>query len=252
MVYPIAVRAAGAVPIAVPEKNLKADVDSIIKYSSTKTKICYIANPNNPTGTYLTSEELLNLRKNLPEECILVIDSAYAEYVDKTDYVDGLELAKKFTNVVCTRTFSKIYGLASLRIGWMYTSSNQIIDFINRIRLPFNTNSIAQFAAIEALGDTDFLLKAKKHNDLWKPWIEDKLKDYGIQTVNGVANFILAKFKDQIQANSCYSFLEEKGILVRKIGEYGLPEYLRITVGLEDENKILCDEINNFLKLNGK
>ena len=108
MVYPIAVRAAGAVPIAVPEKNLKADVDSIIKYSSTKTKICYIANPNNPTGTYLTSEELLNLRKNLPEECILVIDSAYAEYVDKTDYEDGLELAKKFTNVVCTRTFSKI------------------------------------------------------------------------------------------------------------------------------------------------
>ena len=160
-------------------------------------------------------------------------------------------MVKNYNNVACTRTFSKIYGLASLRIGWMY-ASKEIIEYINRIRLPFNINSFAQIAAVEALKDNDFLYKAKLHNDCWKPWIENQLNELGIETTPGVANFVLAKFRNQLQANSCYSYLEQKGILIRKIEEYGLPEYLRITVGLEEENKILCEEIKNFLKQTGK
>jgi len=246
LVYPIAVKAAGATPVAAPEKNLRADVETIIKLSTNNTKLCYIANPNNPTGTYLSSEELISLRHGLPEETILVIDSAYAEYVEESDYSDGINLVNQYNNIVCTRTFSKIYGLAALRIGWMYASSD-IIKYMNRIRLPFNTNSIAQIAAIEALKDDDFIKNAKIHNDIWKPWIENKLKEIGLYTVNGVANFVLAKFNNELQANLCYQFLEKKGILVRSIKEYNLPEYLRITVGLEEENKIMCAEIKKFL-----
>ena len=246
LVYPIAVKAAGANPVTAPEKNLRSDVESIIKLSTNNTKLCYIANPNNPTGTYLSIEELVALRRGLPEETILVIDSAYAEYVEKSDYSDGINLVNKYDNIVCTRTFSKIYGLAALRIGWMY-ASRDIVEYMNRIRLPFNTNSIAQTAAIEALKDNDFIKNAKKHNDIWKPWIEKKLQEIGLDTVDGVANFVLAKFNNELQANLCYQFLEKKGILVRSIKEYKLPEYLRITVGLEEENKIMCEEIKNFL-----
>lgn len=246
LVYPIAVRAAGAIPVPAPEKNLRADVTSILSLSTEKTKLCYIANPNNPTGTYLSTNELITLRQGLPEKCILVIDSAYAEYVDESDYSDGINLVNKYNNIACTRTFSKIYGLAALRIGWMYASKD-IVEYINRIRLPFNTNSIAQMAAIEALKDNKFIKDAKKHNDIWKPWTEKKLEEYGIRIIPGVANFILAKFDDEMQANSCLQFLEKQGILIRGIKEYGLPEYLRITVGLEEENKVMCKEIQNFL-----
>ena len=213
-----------------PEKNLQADVEAIIKLSTNNTKLCYIANPNNPTGTYLSTEELLSLRRGLPEETILVIDSAYAEYVEESDYSDGINLVNQYNNIACTRTFSKIYGLAALRIGWMYASSD-IIQYINRVRLK----------------DDDFIKNAKTHNDIWKPWIEKKLQEMGLDTVDGVANFVLAKFNNELQANLCYQFLEQKGILVRSIKEYKLPEYLRITVGLEEENKIMCKEIKNFL-----
>ena len=239
-------KAAGATPVIAHEKNLRADVDAIIKLSNNNTKLCYIANPNNRTGTYLSTKELVSLRHGLPEETILVIDSAYAEYVEESDYSDGINLVNQYNNIACTRTFSKIYGLAALRIGWMY-ASHDIIKYMNRVRLPFNTNSIAQIAAIEALKDDDFIKNAKTHNDIWKPWIERKLQEIGLDTVDGVANFVLAKFNNEVQANLCYQFLEKKGILVRSIKEYKLPEYLRITVGLEEENKIMCEEIKNYL-----
>ena len=246
LVYPIAIKAAGSKPISVPEKNYKANVDAIIKKASAKTKICFIANPNNPTGTYLTRNELVKLREKLPKKCLLVIDSAYAEYVEKDDYSNGLDIAKNYNNVACTRTFSKIYGLASLRIGWAY-SSKEIIEFMNRVRLPFNVNTLAQKAAIEAIKDEKFINKAKSHNNKWKPFIENELINMGLEIVPGVANFVLLKLKNEKQANACYSYLEKNNIYVRKVSEYGLPSFLRITVGLKNENIMLCKTIFNFL-----
>ena len=248
LVYPIAIKAAGSTPISVAEKNYKADVNNIIKKASKKTKICYIANPNNPTGTYLSKKELIKLRENLPKKCLLVIDSAYAEYVDEPDYTDGLDLAKKYNNIACTRTFSKIYGLAALRVGWAY-SSKEIIELMNRIRLPFNLNSVGQKAAIAAINDKNFINKAIKHNKKWKPFIEKKLNNLGLTIIPGVANFVLVKFKNTKQANNCYTYLESKEIYVRKINEYGLPQFLRITVGLKNENITLCKTISKFISL---
>ena len=249
LVYPIAAKAAGATPIVAAEKDYKADVEEIIKVCSNKTKICFIANPNNPTGTYLTRQELITLRKELPQDCLLVIDSAYAEYVDKKDYTNGIELTTKYNNIACTRTFSKIYGLAALRIGWAY-ASKEVVELLNRIRLPFNINAIAQKAAVAALQDTKFIDNAVKHNNIWKPFVEKELQKNEIEIIPGVGNFVLAKFKNIKQANACYSYLEYNNIFVRKVSEYGLPEFLRITVGLEKENIFICKIINEFMEKN--
>ena len=249
LVYPIAAKAAGASPIVAAEKDYKADVEEIIKVCSNKTKICFIANPNNPTGTYLTRQELITLREELPQDCLLVIDSAYAEYVNKKDYTNGIELTTKYNNIACTRTFSKIYGLAALRIGWAY-ASKEVVGHLNRIRLPFNINAIAQKAAVAALQDTKFIANAVEHNNIWKPFIEKELQKNEIEIIPGVGNFVLAKFKNIKQANSCYAYLENNNIFVRKVSEYGLPEFLRITVGLEKENIFLCKIINKFMEKN--
>ena len=249
LVYPIAAKAAGASPIVAIEKDYKADVEEIIKVCSNKTKICFIANPNNPTGTYLTRQELITLREKLPQDCLLVIDSAYAEYVDKKDYTNGIELTTKYNNIACTRTFSKIYGLAALRIGWAY-ASKEVVELLNRIRLPFNINAIAQKAAVAALQDTKFIDNAVEHNNIWKPFVEKELQKNEIEIIPGVGNFVLAKFKNIKQANACYSYLENNNIFVRKVSEYGLPEFLRITVGLEKENIFICKIINEFMEKN--
>jgi histidinol-phosphate aminotransferase len=249
LVYPIATKAAGAIPIVASEKKYKASVEEIIKVCTNKTKVCFIANPNNPTGTYLTRNELIALREKLPKDCLLVIDSAYAEYVEKDDYTNGFDLVKKYNNVACTRTFSKIYGLAALRIGWAYASL-EVIDFLNRIRLPFNINSIAQYAAIAAIQDKVFIQKAIKHNNIWKPIIEKELNSIGLKIVPGVANFVLTKFHNSEQANACYAYLEKNNIFVRKVAEYGLADCLRITVGLEKENIFLIKIIKEFIHNN--
>ena len=249
LVYPIAAKAAGATPIIAKEKEYKANVEEVINVCTSRTKVCFIANPNNPTGTYLNRNELITLRNKLPEECLLVIDSAYAEYVEKNDYTNGFDLVNKFNNVACTRTFSKIYGLAALRIGWAYASL-EVIDYLNRIRLPFNINTIAQHAAIAAIKDQNFIENAIKHNNIWKPFIEKELINIGITIISGVGNFVLAKFDNSKQANSCYNYLEKHNILVRKVSEYGLANCLRITVGLEEENIFLIKIINEFMKNN--
>jgi histidinol-phosphate aminotransferase len=249
LVYPIATKAAGATPVVAKERKYKANVEEIITVCTNKTKICFIANPNNPTGTYLTRNELITLRKELPENCLLIIDSAYAEYVEKDDYTNGFELVNKFNNVACTRTFSKIYGLAALRIGWAYASL-EVIDYLNRIRLPFNINTIAQHAAIAAIKDQQFIKKAIKHNNIWKPFIEKELINLGIQIIPGAGNFVLSKFNNSKQANDCYNYMEKHNIFVRKVSEYGLADCLRITVGLEKENIYLIKIIKNFIQNN--
>jgi len=249
LVYPIATKAAGANPIVASEINYQADVKEILKVCSKETKVCFIANPNNPTGTYLTRKELITLREELPDDCLLVIDSAYAEYVDREDYTNGIELAHRYNNIICTRTFSKIYGLAALRIGWA-CASKEVIELLNRIRLPFNINTIAQQAAIAALHDTKFIDDAINHNNIWKPYIEKELQKNRIEIIPGVGNFVLAKFNNTKQANACYDYLEKNNIFVRKVAEYGLPEFLRITIGLEKENIFVSKIINEFMKKN--
>ena len=245
---PIYARAQGADVILADEAGDVIDVDKILAAITDRTRMVIVANPNNPTGTYFNASELERLISGVPESILLILDGAYAEYVTAADYNDGLGYVSDHINIVVTHTFSKIYGLAALRVGWAY-SSKEIIELMNRIRLPFNLNSVGQKAAIAAINDKNFINKAIKHNKKWKPFIEKKLNNLGLTIIPGVANFVLVKFKNTKQANNCYTYLESKGIYVRKINEYGLPQFLRITVGLKNENITLCKTISKFISL---
>jgi len=246
-IYPIAAQTAGATPVAVPEKNLTFDVDATLARVTKKTKLVFIANPNNPTGTFIPRDELARLHAGLPASVLLVVDSAYAEYVVRNDYDPGLDLATAASNVVMTRTFSKIYALGGLRLGWC-TASPAVIDVLNRVRNPFNVSSAAIAAGIAALDDVASVDKARTHNDIWRPWLARELAALGLEIVPGVANFVLARFpaapKD---ASAAWDFLRQRGILVRKVGVYHLPEYLRITIGTEAEMRAVVDAVAAFL-----
>jgi len=169
LVYPIAIKANGATPVVAPEKNLTADVDAILERVSGRTKMVFLANPNNPTGTYLPFDEVKRLHAGLPESCLLVLDAAYAEYVRRNDYEAGIELVSASNNVVMTRTFSKAYGLAGLRLGWLYGPEN-VVDVLNRVRGPFNVNAAALAAGVAAVEDVEHLERAVRHNEKWLPW----------------------------------------------------------------------------------
>jgi len=246
-IYPIAAQTAGATPVAVPEKNLTFDVDATLARVTKKTKLVFIANPNNPTGTFIPRDELARLHKGLPKSVLLVVDSAYAEYVVRNDYDPGLALAGSAPNVVMTRTFSKIYALGGLRLGWC-TSGPAVIDVLNRVRNPFNVSAAAIAAGIAALEDVAAVDKARAHNDVWRPWLARELEALGLEVVPGVANFVLARFpappKD---AAAAWDFLRQRGILVRKVGVYHLPEYLRITIGTEAEMRAVIAAVAAFL-----
>ena len=194
LVYKIATLANSAVPVIVPEKDtntgLKVDVEAMLAAVTPKTRMVYIANPNNPTGSYLTCEEMARLHAGLPQRVLLVIDAAYAEYVTAKDYEAGIELASKFGNVVMTRTFSKLYGLAGLRIGWMYASAS-VCDVINRIRGPFNTALMQQLVGAAAMRDRDHFWKAVEHNTKWLAWITAEIRKTGLRVDDSVANFVL-------------------------------------------------------------
>ena len=237
LMYPIAAKVVGATPISAPEFNLKTNIKNLISHVTKNTKVCFIANPNNPTGTYLSKSELIDLRNRLPKECLLVIDSAYSEYVSNEDYDNGISIARGRKDIVVTRTFSKIYGLASLRLGWAYCPE-EIVDFVNSVRAPFNVNSLAQLAGKAALEDNVFINHAKLHNDKWKPWLENELRNLGIKIQPGVANFCLLEFnkKGHHTAINCFKYLLDNGIIVRGVSEYGLPSHLRVTVGTEEDN----------------
>ncbi len=247
LMYPIAAKVVGATPVPAPEFNLKTNIKNLISNVTKYTKVCFIANPNNPTGTYLSKSELMDLRNKLPKECLLVIDSAYSEYVSNEDYDDGISIARGRKDIVVTRTFSKIYGLASLRLGWAYCPE-EIIEFINSVRAPFNVNSLAQLAGKAALEDNVFINRAKLHNDKWKPWLENELRNLGLKIQSGVANFCLMEFNKQGHhtANNCFQYLLDNGIIVRGVSEYGLPSYLRVTVGTEEDNHEFIRCMKNF------
>ncbi len=248
LVYRLAALGVGAKPVAAPETSLTADVDALLAHAGASTRIVYLANPNNPTGTYLSAAELARLRAGLPEHTILVIDSAYAEYVGADDYGAGIDLVEAHDNVVTTRTFSKIYGLAALRLGWAYCPP-AIADVLNRIRSPFNVTAPAQVAGLAAVSDTAHLAAARAHNDRWIPWLGERLRALGIEVVPSVANFILARIQnDKGGAPAADHHLRADGIIVRRMEVYGLPEYLRITVGPQAACGAVVESLARFME----
>ncbi|MEM8800531.1 MAG: histidinol-phosphate transaminase [Pseudomonadota bacterium] len=248
MVYPIAARKVGANAIEVPDQNYTADVEALLDHVTDRTKVVFLANPNNPTGTYISSQQVDRLKQGLPDHVVLVIDSAYAEYVDAPDYSDGIDLVARSENVIMTRTFSKIYGLASARLGWAY-APKPIIDALHKVRAPFNVSEPAHAAGIAALSDVDFLEKAKAHNDLWLGWLTDEVKALGLHVVPSVANFILVEFPSEgpVTAETANKALQGAGYTVRWLPGQGLPNCLRISVGLEEENLGVIAALKAFL-----
>ena len=242
LVYPIAILAAGAAPVIAEEKNYTTDVDAILKCVTPKTRVVFLANPNNPTGTYIADSEMQRLRKGLRDDILLVIDSAYAECASAADYKDGREIVDAGANTIMPRTFSKIYGLAALRLGWAYAHPS-IIDVLNRIRPVFNINLPAQMAGIAALEDKDFFKRSLDHNVKWRDILTQSVQGMGYEVLPSQTNFITVKFGD---GNAAFEFLKSKGILVREIGGYSMPEFLRISFGTDEENEFLLKCLQEY------
>lgn len=242
LVYPIAAMSAGAVPVAVDEVNMTASVDNILAGVTERTKIVFIANPNNPTGTYINGSELQRLRDGLRDDILLVIDNAYLECVTADDYSAGYEIADATKNTIITRTFSKVYGLAALRIGWGYAAP-EIIDVLNRIRPPFNLTSVGQAAAIAALDDSEFLQSSIEHNSKWRDWLQNELDNLGVEYVPSQGNFVLAKLAKQVNES-----LKQQGFIAREVSNYQLPEYIRISIGTGDEMKGFVTALKEMLE----
>ena len=247
LMYAINAQAAGAVPVCAPEKGLKADMDALLGKVSEKTKIVFLANPNNPTGSYLTKDEVRRLREGLPKDVLLVLDCAYAEYVDAPDYSAGHEMVEAFGNVVVTRTFSKLYGMGGLRLGWGHCPP-EIADVLNRVRGPFNVSSVAQAAGLAALADEDFVQKSIAHNTRWRGWLAEKLSGLGLHVYPSAANFILVDFGDVGRAEECRLFLKDRGILVRQVERYKLPACLRISIGTGEEMALVFEGVKDFIR----
>jgi histidinol-phosphate aminotransferase len=242
LVYEIITRANSAVPVIVPEKDtnsgIKVDVDAMLAAVTPKTRMVYVANPNNPTGSYLTKDEMARLHAGLPKHVLLVIDAAYAEYVTAPDYDPGTALVTANDNVVMTRTFSKMYGLAGLRLGWVYAPA-AICDVLNRIRGPFNTSTLQQKAGAAAVRDQDHVRKGREHNSKWLPWVTAEIRKTGLRVDDSAANFVLIHFpaEGDKTAAKADAFLTGNGVILRGVAAYGLPNALRMTIGTEDENR---------------
>lgn len=243
--YPITTLTVGATPVAAPESNLTADVDALLEAVSERTVLMFLANPNNPTGTYLPAAEVRRLAEGLPGHVVLALDAAYAEYVTEADYEDGRVLVDEFPNVVMLRTFSKIYGLSALRLGWAY-AQRPVIDTLNRLRSPFNVNHVAQAAGIAAIADTGHIETSRAYNAEWLPWLRAGLQELGIAAPPSSGNFVLAGFDDAETCARALKHLDSNGVLARGIGAYHLPEYMRITVGTQAECRAVIDAFRSF------
>ncbi|MCF4099401.1 histidinol-phosphate transaminase [Maritalea mediterranea] len=246
LVYPIVTNAAGGTCIKAPETELKADVDALLDAVTEKTKIVFLANPNNPTGSYLSVDEINRLHQGLRSDILLVLDAAYAEYVDAADYQAGIELVDRAQNVVMTRTFSKI-GLANLRVGWFYGPAH-ILDVYNRLRGPFNVNGIAQAAAEAAVRDVDFTAELKAHNAKMRDLLVRELQSNRFKTYPSQCNFVLTEFADErgFTAADAFNLLMEKGLIVREMHSYGLPNCLRISIGTEAQMKLVIQTLQEM------
>jgi histidinol-phosphate aminotransferase len=248
LMYRIATLSSGGKPVPVPETAYRADVDEILARVTPRTKVVFLANPNNPTGTYLSHGEVRRLHKGLPAQTLLVLDAAYCEYVRRNDYEAGLELVATTDNTVMTRTFSKIYGLAAVRLGWAYCPA-AVADVLNRVRGPFNVNAPAIAAGVAALEDRAHVEFAVAHNDTWLPWVTTEIEKLGLEVTPSVGNFVLIHFATQKgkDAAAADEFLKSRGIILRRVAAYGLPACLRMTIGTEDDNRKVVGALSSFL-----
>ncbi len=251
LVYHIATLGAGARPVVAPERRYTADVDAILAAVSARTKLVYLANPNNPTGTYLPFDEVKRLQAGLPPQALLVIDAAYGEYVRRNDYESGIELVATTDNVVMCRTFSKIHGLAALRLGWLY-GPDHVVDALNRIRGPFNVNTPAMVAGIAAIEDTAHVEAGRAHNDRWLAWLADEIGKLRLEVTPSVANFLLIHFPKTKgrSAADADAFLTRRGLILRRVESYLLPHALRLTVGSEEANRAVVSALAEFVGQN--
>ena len=229
-----------------PETDYTANVDALLSKVTSKTRMVCLANPNNPTGSYVTKDDVRRLHSGLPKNVLLVIDAAYAEYVSRNDYESGVELVDQAENVVMTRTFSKIYGLGGLRLGWMYGPTG-IVDVMSRLRQPFNVNLAAQIAGIAAMQDIAHTDASRTNNDIWLPWLNTELAKLGLKPLPSVGNFITVGFGSKERATAANDWLMNDGLIPRMIAGYGLPEHLRITIGTEAEVKAVQASLAKFV-----
>jgi histidinol-phosphate aminotransferase len=251
LVYRIAILACSASPVAAPERNLTADVDEILERVSTRTKLVFLANPNNPTGTYLPFQEVRRLRDRLASHVLLVLDAAYSEYVRRNDYEAGLELVATTDNTVMTRTFSKVHGLAGLRLGWAYCPE-AVAAVLNRIRGPFNVSGPAIAAGAAAIEDRAHVEAGVAHNERWLAWVTAEIEKLALKVTPSVGNFVLIHFPERAGrgAEAADAFLKQRGIILRRVGAYGLPNALRMTIGTEADNRAVISALAAFM--NGK
>jgi histidinol-phosphate aminotransferase len=247
LMYRLSALAAGAHPVAAAERDLTADVDALLARVTSRTRLVFLANPNNPTGTYLPAAEIRRLHAGLPGDVILVLDAAYAEFVRAADYDPGQALSLEAPNVVMLRTFSKIHGLAALRVGWM-TGSVAILDVIDRVRGPFNTAQPAQDAATAAIDDLDHQAASRAHNDRWLGWLAQELSALGLEVVPSQGNFLLIGLGTDERAAAAEAHLEALGVIPRAMGAYGLPAHLRLSVGTEAENRAAVAAFAGFIQ----
>ncbi|MCG6207407.1 histidinol-phosphate transaminase [Rhodopseudomonas sp. HC1] len=248
LVYPIATLANGATNVVAEEKDLTCDVDAILAKVSPRTKLVWLANPNNPTGTYIPFDEVKRLRAGLPSHVVLVLDAAYADYVSKNDYEIGIELVSTNDNTVLTHTFSKVHGLAALRIGWMFGPEN-IVDAVNRIRGPFNVSIPSQLAAVAAIQDTAHVDMSRIHTEKWRDRLTEEFTALGLTVTPSVCNFVLMHFpttpgKTAAEADA---FLTKRGLVLRALGNYKLPHALRMTIGTDEANELVIEALREFM-----
>jgi histidinol-phosphate aminotransferase len=245
-IYEIAGAYAGCRVIKTPERQLTADVDAMLAALSAATRLVFLANPNNPTGSLLPQAEVERLRAGLPPDVLLVLDAAYAEYVERPDFDAGARLVDAGDNTVMTRTFSKIFGLGGLRLGWCYAPPG-IVDVLNRVRSPFNVSLAAQAAGIAALAEPDWIEAGRAHNTRYRGWLSAELERAGIRVWPSEGNFVLADFGVPETAGAAHAVLKARGVIVRMVAGYGLPHCLRITIGTAEECAIVADVLSAFM-----
>ncbi|MFN0192996.1 MAG: histidinol-phosphate transaminase [Aestuariivirga sp.] len=245
LVYPIAIASNGAKAVVAEERDYTSSADTILASVSPRTKMVFLANPNNPTGTYISASEVKRLHAGLPRDVLLVLDAAYAEYVRRNDYESGVELVSTFDNVVMTRTFSKIHGLAALRLGWAYCPAH-VADVLNRVRGPFNVSAPAIAAGAAAIADLAFIEKAVAHNETWLTWLTKEISALGLEVTPSAGNFLLIHFSKG-RASAADEFLSSRGLVLRRMEAYGLPDCLRLSVGTEEGNRAVAATLKDFL-----
>ena len=246
--FPITTQSLGATPVMAPEKDFHVDIEAILEKVTERTKIVFLANPNNPTGSYNTVEEVKSLHARLPENVVLVLDAAYAEFVSKNDYSAGIEMVENAQNVIMMRTFSKLYAMAGLRLGWCYGSA-YLIDILNRVRGPFNVTAPALAAGLAAVQDQDHVDAARRHNDKWLKRLVPELQNIGITVLPSVCNFLLLRFPEGggHDSKAADMFLTSRGILARNVDTYHLLDCLRVSIGRDDEMDALLSALKEFM-----